>query len=82
MIGVLFGMFLSSAWSAPLGLAAGAQLGEPVALTLAYRWTPDMTVQLAQGWSFGQKRMHISLDYQYTFAEIPSDDGMGLRYPV
>ena len=84
MIVAFFGLlFSSSAFGArPLGLAVGAQLGEPVAATLGYRWTDDMTVQLAQGWSFGQKRMHLGLDYQYTFAEIPSDDGMGLRYPV
>ena len=84
MILTLLSLLLSSSVlaAAPLGLAVGAQLGEPVAVTLGYRWTDDMTVQLAQGWSFGQKRMHIGLDYQYTFAEIPSDDGMGLRYPV
>mgnify|MGYP007063361004 CR=1 FL=1 len=82
MILTLIGMVIGAAHAAPRGLAVGAQLGEPVAATIAYRWTPDMTVQLSQGWSFGQKRMHTSLDYLYTFAEIPADEGMGLRYPV
>ena len=50
MIAALFGLlFSSSALGArPMGLAVGAQLGEPVAVTLGYRWTDDMTVQLAQ----------------------------------
>ena len=73
---------MSPAHGSPRGLAVGAQLGEPVAATVAYRWQDDMTVQLAQGWSFGQQRFHMSLDYLYTFAEIASDDGMGLSYPV
>ena len=83
MWAVLHIVMASAALAAPpVGLAAGAQLGEPVAVTLGYRWTEDMMVQLAQGWSFGQRRMHIGLDYQYTLTELPSDDGMGLRYPV
>ena len=82
MIAGFIAMMMCSAGAAPRGLAVGAKLGEPVALTLGYRWTDDMTVQLAQGWSFGQKRMHVALDYQYTFTEIPSDDGTDLRYPV
>ena len=75
-------MMLGATEATPRGLAVGAQLGEPVAVSLAYRWNENMTVQLAQGWSFGQKRMHTGLDYLYTFSEIPSDDGMGMRYPV
>ncbi len=82
MISLLMGMILGAAEATPRGLAVGAQLGEPVAVSLAYRWNENMTVQLAQGWSFGQKRMHTGLDYSYTFSEIPSDDGMGMRYPV
>jgi len=73
---------LGSAQAVPRGLAVGGQLGEPVAVTVAYRWTEEMTVQLAQGWSFGQQRFHMGVDYLYTFAEIAAEDGMGLSYPV
>jgi hypothetical protein len=84
MIGVALGLLFTTgtAHAVPQGLAVGAQLGEPVAATAAYRWNEEMTVQLAQGWSFGQKRFHMSLDYLYTFAEIDADEGMGLSYPV
>ncbi len=82
MISMLICGFMGVAIATPRGLAVGAQLGEPVALSLAYRLNDQMTIQLAQGWSFGQKRMHTGLDYLYTFSEIPSDDGMGLSYPV
>ena len=82
MMLLLIGGLLGVAMGTPRGLAVGAQLGEPVAVSVSYRWTDQMTVQLAQGWSFGQKRMHMGLDYLYTFSEIPSDDAMGLRYPV
>ena len=82
MILAFFGLVLCAANAAPSGLALGAQLGEPVAATVSYRWHPSMTVHLSQGWSFGQKRMHTSVDYQYTVTEIPAEDGMGLSYPV
>jgi len=79
---LVFLLSMGSADAAPQGLAVGAQLGEPVSATLAYRWNDEMTVQLAQGWSFGQKRFHMGLDYLYTFTEIDADEGMGLSYPV
>ena len=82
MMSLLVGVLVGVSIAAPRGLSVGAQLGEPVAVSVAYRWTDEMTVQLSQGWSFGQQRMHTGLDYLYTFTEIPSDDGMGLRYPV
>ena len=84
MIGAALGLMvvLGSAQAVPRGLALGVQLGEPVAATVAYRWNEEMTVQLAQGWSFGQKRFHMSADYLYTVTEIESDEGMGLSYPV
>ena len=82
MIALFLGGLMGLSVAAPRGLGVGAQLGEPVSVSLAYRWNDEMTVQLAQGWSFGQKRMHMGLDYLYTFSEIPSDDGMGMRYPV
>ena len=84
MIGAAAGLMfaMSAAHAVPRGLAMGVQLGEPVAATVAYRWNEDMTVQLAQGWSFGQQRFHMSADYLYTFTEIDSDESMGLSYPV
>lgn len=64
------------------GLGVGVSLGEPVSATVAYRIDAVRTVQLMQGWSFGQKRMHMSADYLHTVTEITSDDTVGLRYPV
>jgi len=65
-----------------MGLGVGLALGEPVSATIAYRIDEVQTVQALQGWSFGQKRMHMGLDYVYTVSEITSDESMGLRYPV
>jgi hypothetical protein len=64
------------------GLGVGVVLGEPVGLTVAYRPNERQSVQLMQGWSFGQKRMHMGLDYMHSVTEITSDDTLGLRYPV
>lgn len=64
------------------GLGVGLALGEPVSTTIAYRIDEVQTVQTVQGWSFGQKRMHMGIDYLYTVTEITSDETMGLRYPV
>lgn len=65
-----------------VGLGVGILLGEPVALSVAYRPDERQTIQLVQGWSFGQKRMHTGVDYLYTPTEIPADETLGLRYPV
>ncbi len=64
------------------GLGLGLELGEPVSVTVAYRPDDRQAYQFLQGWSFGQKRMHMGLDYLYRVSEITSDDTMGLRYPV
>ena len=64
------------------GLGVGVALGEPVSLSVSYRSDEKQTVQFLQGWSFGQKRMHMSVDYLYTISEITSDDTLGLKYPV
>lgn len=81
-------LLLLIAWAGPdaharaTGLGVGVELGEPVALTVAYRPDDRQAVQWIQGWSFGQKRMHVGLDYLYEVSEITSDESMGLRYPV
>ena len=80
MAGALLGGL--DAHGRPTGLGVGVSLGEPVSANVAYRIDTVQTVQLIQGWSFGQKRMHMSADYLYTVTEITSDDTVGLRYPV
>ncbi len=65
-----------------VGLGVGVLLGEPVSLSVAYRPDERQSIQLVQGWSFGQKRMHTGIDYLYTSTEIPADETLGLRYPV
>jgi hypothetical protein len=57
-------------------------LGEPVSSTLMVRWDDQQSVQMMAGWSFGQERMHLGVDYLYSPTEIDSDDAMGLHYPV
>ncbi len=64
------------------GLGVGLLLGEPVAFSVAYRLDERQSIQMVQGWSFGQKRMHTGVDYLYTPTEIPADETLGLRYPV
>ncbi|MGB0639356.1 MAG: hypothetical protein ACPGTU_08490 [Myxococcota bacterium] len=72
----------SVAEATPMGIGVGAVLGEPLGFTVAYRWEEKMAVQVLNGWSVGGNGLHISGDFLYTVAEIPSDEGMGLNYPV
>jgi hypothetical protein len=79
---VLATMIPGQAQGRAVGLGVGVLLGEPVAFSIAYRPDERQSIQMLQGWSFGQKRMHAGIDYLYTPTEIPADETLGLRYPV
>ena len=81
-IASLMSFGLSVAEATPMGIGVGAVLGEPLGFTVAYRWEEQMAVQVVNGWSVGGKGLHLSGDFLYTVTEIPSDEGMGLNYPV
>ncbi|MAY79345.1 MAG: hypothetical protein CL930_00995 [Deltaproteobacteria bacterium] len=84
LLGLLGLMFVggSVAQATPMGIGVGAVLGEPLGFTVGYRWEENMAVQVVNGWSVGGKGLHLSGDFLYTVTEIPSDEGMGLNYPV
>jgi len=82
LVAVLASMMPSLAEGRAMGLGVGVLLGEPVALSIAYRPDERQSFQLVQGWSFGQKRMHAGIDYLFTATEIPADETLGLSYPV
>jgi hypothetical protein len=81
--GIALGLLLgTSAQARAPGLGAGLALGEPVAITAAYRLDDKMAAQGLLGWSFGQRQVHLSADAVYDLIEIPSEEAMGFSYPV
>ena len=83
VLGALCGLLVAgTAHGRSQGLGVGLALGEPVAVTAAYRMDDKLAGQALLGWSFGQRQLHLSADAVYDIFEIPSDDAMGFSYPV
>ena len=83
LLGALLGLVVAGpAYGRAQGLGAGLALGEPVAVTAAYRIDDKLSGQALLGWSFGQRQLHLSADAVYDLFEIPSDEAMGFSYPI
>lgn len=81
LLGLALAMPLSAEAATKGAVGLGVVLGDPTALSMAFRPNDDWYIQGALGWNLTTDRVALNVDYCMTLATLQAEGSSGVTFP-